>query len=338
MRYYSRKRMTLALMALCALFSTRTVADAAELEKLRMQFGSLAVPAFAAPFVAKESGAYARAGLDVEVLTGRLSQDTVNAVLAGTTDIGFVLGVNQILTVDKGQKVVAVGNFYGRNAFGLIASKESGVKTLADLEGKRVLLPAASYEALLRALIADQGGNPEKVEYVTIPQPAAMLTAYAGKRGDAVVTVIPFARSGVEESRPSTYIPFANVGDPEPLYVFITRPDILEKKKDAIRKFLAVTYATMGQINTAPDTMVDAFVKSVPGAKPDRVVPDYQAWMEFQCAEGQSMIGAPSKESLEKALALYARVKLTNNPLKADDLMTNEFFEGPNPVSTAKCP
>lgn len=324
------------LLAGCALLTVQ--ANAADLEKLKVQYGSLAVPAFAAPFVAKETGAYEKAGLDVEILAGRLSQDTVNAVLAGTTDIGFVLGVNQILTVDKGQKVVAVGNYYGRNAFGLIASKESGVTKLAELEGKTVILPAASYEALLRALIADQDGDPEKVTYVTIPQPAAMLTAYSGKQGDAVLTVIPFARSGVESARPSTYIPFADVGDPEPLYVFVVRPDVLEQKKDAIHKFLAATYATMGEINQNPDSMVEPFVKSVPGAKAERVVPDYQAWKEFQCAPGQSVIGAPSKEALETALALYSRVKLISNPLTAGDLMTNEFFEGSNPVSTAPCP
>ena len=325
-----------ALLAGGMVFALSAGAHAAD--KLKVQFGSLAVPAFAAPFVAKESGAYEKAGVDVEILAGRLSQDTVNAVIAGTTDIGFVLAVNQVLTVNKGQKVVAIGNYYGRNAFGLIASKASGVTKLTDLEGKTVILPAASYEALLRALIADQGGDPEKVKYVTIPQPAAMLTAYSGGQGDAVVTVIPFARSGVESARPSTYIPFADVGDPEPLYVFIARPDVLEQKKDAIRKFLAATYATIGEINDKPDSMVESFVKSVPGAKAERVVPDYQAWMEFQCAPGQSVIGAPSKEALETALALYSRVKLISNPLKADDLMTSEFFEGADPVSKVACP
>lgn len=337
MMSYPGRFLLRAMAGGCALLTTQ-FAQGAELEKLKVQFGSLAVPAFSAPFVAKLSGAYEKAGLDVELLTGRLSQDTVNAVVAGTTDLGFVLTINQILTVDKGQKVVAIGNYYGRNAFGLIASKESGVVKLSQLEGKTVLLPGASYEALLRALIADQGGNPDKVKYVTIPQPAAMLTAYAGKQGDAVVTVIPFARSGIEKDRPSTYIPFADVGDPEPLYVFIARPDVLERKKSAIRKFLAATYKAIDEINRLPDTMIDPFVKSVPGAKAERVVPDYQAWMEFQCAAGQSVVGAQSRESLDVALLLYSRVKLTSSPLKADELMTNEFFTGPERVSTAECP
>jgi NitT/TauT family transport system substrate-binding protein len=326
-----------ALVTGCPLFAIQT-ANAADLEKLRVQFGSLAVPAFAAPFVAKESGAYEKAGVNVELLTGRLSQDAVNAVLAGTTDIGFVLTINQILTVDKGQRVVAIGNYYGRNGFGLIASKESGVTKLAELEGKTVLLPGASYESLLRALIADQGGDPKNVKYAIVPQPAAMLTAYAGKQGDAIVTVLPFARSGIEKDRPSIYIPFVDVGDPEPLYVFIARPDVLAQKKNTIRRFLATTYATMGAINAAPDTMVGPFVKSVPGAKAERIVSDYQGWMEFQCAAGQSVLGVQSKASLDTALALYSRVKLISNPLKADDLMTNEFFEDSNPVSTKKCP
>ncbi|MES2536456.1 MAG: ABC transporter substrate-binding protein [Pseudomonadota bacterium] len=313
-------------------------AHAADLEPLRMQFGSIAVPAFAAPFLAKESGMYEKAGLKVDILPGRLSQDTVNALVAGSADIGVVLAINHILSVDKGQKLVSVGNMYGGNAFGVIAAKETGIKNLLGLQGHKVLVPGASYEALLRALIAQQGGNPDKVTYILIPQPAAMLTAYAAKQADAVVTVIPFAQSGVEATRPSVYMPFSKEGDPEPLYVWVVRPDVLAQKKGQIRKFLKATYAATGMINANPGVAINSFVKSVPGAVAERVVPDYAGWVPFQCAEGQTVVGRASDSAWKTAIDLYRKTRLITSSLKSTDLYTNEFFDGADPVSSAKCP
>lgn len=312
-------------------------ARAADPEPFRMQFGSISVPAFAPPYIAKESGLYEKAGLKVDLLPGRLSQDTVNAVVAGSADIGVVLAVNLIFSVDKGQKLVAVGNMYGSNAFGVIAAKETGIKNLLGLQGHKVLVPGASYETLLRALITQQGGDPSKVSFILIPQPAAMLTAYAAKQADAVVTVIPFAQAGAEAARPSVYMPFSKEGDPEPLYVWVVRPDVLAQKKDQIRKFLKATYAATGTINANPASAVDAFVKSVPGAVADRVVPDYTGWIPFQCAEGQPVVGRASDAAWKTAIDLYRKTKLITSAMKATDLYTNEFFDGADPVSAVKC-
>jgi NitT/TauT family transport system substrate-binding protein len=332
------RRLAGAVLFTGVLSAVQAPATAADLEPLRMQFGSIPVPAFAATFYAKESGIYEKAGLKVDILPGRLSQDAVNAVVAGSADIAFVLAVNHILSVDKGQKVVAVGNVYGSNAFGAIGAKDSGITKLLDLQGKKVLLPAASYESLLRAMITQKGGDPDKITYVLIPQPAAMLTAYAGKQGDAVVTVIPFAQSGIEAARPSVYMPFADEGDPEPLYVWVVRPDVLAKDKGKIRKFLKATYEAQGLVNANPAVAVDAFVKSVPGATPERVVPDFKAWMPFQCADKQAVIGRASDASWKTAVDLYRKTKLITSDMKPTDLYTNEFFEGADSVSTVKCP
>lgn len=328
-------RLFAALPVLAALSSP---GRADEVDTLKVQFGTIALPAFAAPFVARENGAYRRERLDVELQVGRLSQDTVNTIAAGTADIGFILAINQILSADKGQPLISVGNMYGRNAFGVVAAKGTGINSLADLPGHSVLVPGGSYESLLRAVLGGQGIDAERVKYILVSQPAAMLTMYIGKQADAITTVIPFASTAVEGSRPSVYIPYSDVGDPEPLYVWVVRPDVLAKKRDQIRRFLKVTYETVDALNRDPSLAVEPFVKSVPGANADRVASDYRAWMPFQCAPGQTVVGRPDLPSLKTALALYKKVGLIHSIPAADTLATDAFFEPGTSVSSVKCP
>ena len=327
-----------ALTILAATFLFLSAGTADEQSRLRVQFGSIALPAFGAPFYAQQTGAYEKAGLRVDIQAGRLSQDAVNAVIAGTSDIAFALAINVILSADKGQRVVAVGNFYGKNGFGLIAAKDKGIDKITDLAGHSVLVPGGSYEALIRALITRQGGDPSKTKFILVPQPAAMLNSYVGKQADAVLTVIPFGYSGVEASRPSVYIPFADIGDPEPLYVWVVRPDVLAKRGDEIRRFLKVTYTAMGEINRDPDVLIAPFVKAVPGAQADKVVVDYKPWLEFECADGESIVGQPSARSWSAAVQLYKDVGLIGPALKAEELFTAAMFEGANSVSSLLCP
>ncbi|MES1977473.1 MAG: ABC transporter substrate-binding protein [Pseudomonadota bacterium] len=312
-------------------------ARAADLEPLRVQFGTVALPAFAAPILARETGMYEKAGLKVDIMPGRLSQDTVNAIAADSADIGFVLAINLIQAVDKGQKLVAVGNMYGSNGFGVVAAKDSGITKLLDLQGKKILVPGASYESLLRALISRQGGSPDKVTYILVPQVNAMLTSYIAKQADAVLTAIPFAQAGVETNRPSIYLPFAKEGDPEPFYVWVARPDVVAKKKDQIRRFLKTTYEATGMMNANSSVAVAPFVKSVPGAQADRVVPEYALWTQFQCAEGQAVVGRASDAAWKAAVDLYRNIGLVTSAMKPTDLYTNEFFDGANTVSSVKC-
>jgi len=325
----------LAAGAVLALASATSFAAAGT---LRVQFGAGDVPAFGAPYVAKETGLYEKAGLDVELVRGRMSQDAVNAVIQGNVDLAFALGINLILTADKGQDLVAVANFYGRNAFGLIADKKSGVEKLTDLPGHSVLLPGGIYETLLRALVADAGADPEAVTYTIVNNPGAMVSSYAGGQGDAMVTVIPFAYSGAEGVRPSTYIPFADVGDPEPLYVFVARPETLKTKGEEIRAFLQATFQAMGAVNADRKTLVAPYMASVLAADESKVVPDYERWMEYQCPAGVARLGEPSAASWDEAIALYRKVGLVTSAKTAADYFTDALFEGPDALQTPACP
>lgn len=306
-------------------------------EPLKVQFGTLSISPFVFPHYAKEKGYYEAEGIEVELIPGRLSQDAVNAVASGSADIAFALGVNAILTRDKGQDIVVVGNMYGRNGFGVAMGKETGVEDLKGLAGHTVVVPAASYEQLLRALMESNGGDPSQVEFVTVSQINAMLNAYIAKQVDGAATLMPFVLNGAEAQRPANYIPFADYGDPEPMYVWIARPETIEARRGEIEAFLRATYRAQAEINANPEIMVETQMKAAPGTNPDTVVPEYNLYIPYACAPGTDRLGVASPEAWAEAVALYKRIGLATSDMKPEDLYTNAFFEGDNPVTTAKC-
>lgn len=307
-------------------------------EPLKVQFGTASLPAFVAPHYAEAQGYYDAAGLEVELIPGRLSQDAVNAVAAGNADVAFALSINQLLTADKGQELISVGNMYGTNGFGLVVGKDTDITTLKGLEGHEVLVPASSYEQLLRAMIKNQGGDPEKVTYITVSQIAAMLQTYAGKQADAVSTALPFAYAGVETTRPSLYLKFADEGSPEPMYVWIVRPETWESRKEEITAFMRATYRAVGELNVDPTIATAVQEAAAPGSDPQKMAPDYNLWLEYQCAPGQNVVGVASADAWEQAVAMYRQIGLVTSDIQSADLFTNELFEGDDPVSTVPCP
>ncbi len=109
----------------------------------------------AALFAAKYCGAYARQGLDVEIIAPADPETPPKLVAAGQADLAVTYQTQLNLMDDHGLDLVRVATLIDRPLNTLMALPDSGIRTIADLKGKRIGLSVGGVEeALLGTMLA----------------------------------------------------------------------------------------------------------------------------------------------------------------------------------------
>lgn len=109
-----------------------------EPEKLTLQLKWLPQSQFMGYYVAKEKGYYKEEGIDIELLPGGADIIPEQQVYNGVADIG-VTWVSTLLKYQaQGWELQEVAQVFQKSALLLVSKATSGIKTPADLKGKKV--------------------------------------------------------------------------------------------------------------------------------------------------------------------------------------------------------
>jgi NitT/TauT family transport system substrate-binding protein len=143
-----------------ALIACPAMAAAQTMEKVKVATTFLGLWDTSQPTFCKDRGEFAKAGLDVEVVSTRGGSENVQAVVAGGMDIGYSPGTNAVLAaIAQGSKVKIISSeFLGQNDTFFYVPADSPIKSIADLPGKSVAFPrpGGAGEAILLALKAER--------------------------------------------------------------------------------------------------------------------------------------------------------------------------------------
>lgn len=122
-------------------------------------------------FWAKEKGYFAKEGLDVTIDQGTGSAATVSRIVSGTYDAGFgdMNAIIQFAGNKPGQQPVMVYMIYNTPPFALITKASGPIKTLKDMEGRKMGTPAGGAAGVLFAALAKTNGiDASKVSVVNM--------------------------------------------------------------------------------------------------------------------------------------------------------------------------
>jgi NitT/TauT family transport system substrate-binding protein len=114
-------------------------------------------------YMARDKGYFRAAGLDVAIDQGEGSATTVTRIVSGAYDAGFgdMNAVIQNAAIRPGEQPVMVYMIYNRSPFALIAKASSPIRTLKDLEGKSLGVPAGSATHRMLTPLARKNGLDE---------------------------------------------------------------------------------------------------------------------------------------------------------------------------------
>ncbi|GJA17531.1 GGDEF domain-containing protein [Aeromonas caviae] len=125
-------------------------------EKVVLQLRWLHQPQFVGYHMAKAKGYYADVGLDVEIRPGGKGISPVQEVLAGRADFG--VGNTEVLThYAQGKPLLALASVYQHSPSIFLARRDSGILTVADMRGKRIMMFPGHQDAELLATLYYQG-------------------------------------------------------------------------------------------------------------------------------------------------------------------------------------
>ncbi|MFF3504647.1 ABC transporter substrate-binding protein [Streptomyces sp. NPDC003247] len=191
-----------APVAACGAADTATSADSgdgpAKITVLRSN-GALFEPLY----IAEEQGYFEDAGLDVTIKAG--AQDTSQnapsvlngeAQFAMTDSSGFLKGAAKNMPIRIATGLVSATTKTDPTD-GLLVKEDSSITGFADLEGKTVGLSAlgGTIQFIVEYLVEKDGGDPDKVKFVSLPTTSLTDAATTGKT-DAVYSFGAFYAAG----------------------------------------------------------------------------------------------------------------------------------------------
>lgn len=187
--------LVLALVAVAAAFTTAAIV--AQPAPTVIHLATIPLEASAEIYYAQQSGAFAKAGLDVETQPAQSSEAVAAAVASNAVDVGFGALPPVVIAHNKGIPFVyiAPASLMTTDApsAALLVAPASSIRTGRDLDGKVVAVPgiASLNDYGARAWIDQHGGDSRTVKLVELGF-SAMPAALAAGHVDAISTTEPF--------------------------------------------------------------------------------------------------------------------------------------------------
>jgi NitT/TauT family transport system substrate-binding protein len=249
---------TLAAFPLPALAQVRTV---------KYPLAWLAQGTSAYAFAGKEKGFFRTRGIDLQISRGYGSLAAAQAVAAGQFDFGFVYSAPLILMIAKGLPLRSIATIDYDATMGVGALTDSGIKSPADLAGKKIGTVATSAESPFFPAYAERAGfDPSKIEMVNID--AKVLERVLSDRQVDAMTGIGTSSLPVLLSRnvPVRWMLYSATGMRTYGGHIVTLPGILEKDPGLCSAMVDGMLESLAFSLTNPEETAELFFKAVPEA------------------------------------------------------------------------
>jgi NitT/TauT family transport system substrate-binding protein len=204
----------------------------------------LAVPKYgplAAVYVADELGYYKEIGVQVDITAYRGGPAANQALAAGEADLIDYFPPGVALAVQKGLKEKIVGAAQvAANGWHLVVLKDSPIKSLKDLVGKKIGVTAKGSTTDFFALWAGKqaGGNVQ-----TIPVgPGGLIPGLKGKQLDAAVLFSPLANQMIARGEGRSVADLAKDVGPSLPDVWVASQAFIDQRPKVLEGVLGAIY------------------------------------------------------------------------------------------------
>jgi NitT/TauT family transport system substrate-binding protein len=211
-------------------------------------------------FWAQEKGYFKAEGLDVDIDQGTGSAATVTRIASGTYDAGFgdMNAIIQFAATKPGEQPVMVYMIYNKPPFALIMKASSSIKTLKDVVGHTMGMPAGGSAGQLFPTLAKLNGiDPTKVP-ITNMQPSLQEQMMLNGQVDfsAVFTVTSYINligMKVDPDKDIRWIFFSDYGVDLYSNGIMVSPKLLKEKPKAVAGLVRALNRAVIETAAAPD-------------------------------------------------------------------------------------
>jgi len=188
-------------------------------------------------YQAEANGIYKRYGLDVAIRPGGPQVNNPQLLASGAVDIVILTGLQALRFANEGVPLVAIAAFYQKNPQILMAHKSQGLKTLADLKGRPIMVSFFARDAFWPWLREKYGFTDGQIRPYTFNLGPFLHDPTAIQQG--FVTNEPFTAAAAG-SDPQAFL-LADYGYEDYAALATVRRDEIETKRDVLQRFVNAT-------------------------------------------------------------------------------------------------
>lgn len=324
--------------------STDSGADGAkELQKVTFMTDVAFLPKHAPFFAAKEQGFFEREGIDLEIMPGSGSNNTVVAVETNKVNFGWADFAVTTLNRARGATVKQVALVQGSDAYAAVTLPDSGIKTFKDLKGKRVATEGAGAMTSMWPLALERSGlDASDVEVIHAAGEAKIPGLLSGQWDATLALFVSDGPVLVGLGYEPVILKWRDIGISLYGNGIVASEDSMKNDPDLVKRFTkAMTegfmYACANQEQTVKDLM-----KNVIGLEAEAVKMATEGQCDLMWSDENEELGygAMSDEGVQTVIDIAGEYLGLENAdsLKASDVYTNEFTTAIPKGTTIKSP
>jgi NitT/TauT family transport system substrate-binding protein len=309
-----KKHRLLATVAAALAAGSLVAASAQAADPVRLRLNWMWYGSHAGFALGKDRGYYKDAGIDIDIRSGNGSGSVHRLVANGDTTFGYGSCASLLTLAAQGAPLISVGVIDAMGTEAVIVRPDAGVKSMADLKGKKLLTTAnAGVNTFFPLVLKNAGLSESDISLTNVPE-GALVSSYLQGAGGAVGMLgglddKPAEIKAAGGAAPVTFA-YSDYGVNQVGYCISAHKDTVLKNPDLVKRFMAATIKSYKETEAKPDAAIAAMGDIVGGS----------ANTDEGKAQARAVLGVTlsvlySKANKDKTLGL-------NVPSDWDDMLT----------------
>jgi NitT/TauT family transport system substrate-binding protein len=320
----------LALIGVCATLFTASATGASRTSKaptnVSVQLIWFPQAEFAGYYVAQAQGFYKDAGLNVKIIPGGPNLTPTSVVASGAATFGGGLAPFDVLTAaGQGIKLQQVAIDTQLDSIRLVSNKKLAITRPKQLEGKTVGVWTGTWEEEAKIMVANDGGDPNKVKWVTQGASLAPIINGSWAAGSATtyneLNLLKEQKVGVNVLDPAKYhTAFPRGG-------IATTAAFAQQHPEIVQAFLTATFKGWRWAFLHPQQAVAITMKQAPGMTQAHQMLMLKNMQSLLCA-GPALthgMGYVDPAVMTQALNFLTKYKVAKAPSSVSGTYSNTF-------------
>lgn len=282
-------------------------------------------------------GFYKAAGLDVTIVQGNGSGNTAQLVASGRSQLAYADAVAVSQLIAKGAPMKVVAAIYQSNPNEVSALTKSGVKSINDLKGKKVGVPAGSSQTTMMPLFLKANGLKE-ADMTMINMPvAAMVPSLLQGQVDAILGSMDSYQIQLEQQGATLdNYRFADYGVPTVSTSIFASESFIKDNPDVLKKFIGASLKGWGFALDNPDKAVKDLKAVFPDLNEKLATAELAAITPLFCSGGAKFLGKAEDAHWTRTQALLSEVKLLPEGQDPKSYYTNAYLPADGEMRACK--
>ena len=256
-------------------------------------------------------GFYKAEGLDVTLVQGNGSGNTVQLVASGRAQIAYADAVAIMQLIAKGAPLKVLSTVYQSNPNQVMALKKTGIKSVKDLVGKKVGVPSGSSQTTMLPLFLKANGLKESDMTMLNMPPTSMVPALLQGQVDAILGSMDSYQIQAEaQGAELDNYRFADYGVPTVSTSIFANETYLKDNAETVKKFVAASLKGWSFAIDNPEKAVKDLKAVFPEMNEKLAASELAAIGPLFCSGGAKFLGKAEDAHWTRSQQLLAEVKL----------------------------